>query len=85
MFVSSVWFVCLALVLYGAWKLLRISRCDSRLPPGMHSLSAVEQEKKLSVNPGPPTLPIVGNEHLIPKFNAHFMYLWKFITGYAHN
>ncbi|KAI0911773.1 cytochrome P450 oxidoreductase [Ustulina deusta] len=51
-----VWVVCLVVVLFGAWSLLRTNHRDSRLPPG------------------PPTLPIVGNEHLIPKSNAHFIF-----------
>ncbi len=68
-----VWVVCLVVVLFGAWSLLRTNHRDSRLPPGMHNSSFIEQEKKLSVSLGPPTLPIVGNEHLIPKSNAHFM------------
>ncbi|KAI1824706.1 cytochrome P450 oxidoreductase [Xylaria intraflava] len=62
----------------------QLSRIASQIPPSVwggvlvlaflaYKLSRVGQRDS-KMPPGPPTRPIVGNEHLIPKSNAHFIF-----------
>lgn len=77
-FFTAVSATCVVLAIYWSYQLLRLSRRDPRMPPGNFRPSTALSGRLslitlLKATLGPPTIPIIGNEHLIPKANAHFM------------
>lgn len=53
------------------------------LPPGKHSPAAGCPNRVDDII-GPPTLPIIGNLHQLPRSGAHFQYYKTSCTGAIH-
>lgn len=60
-------------VLATVCKLLKLGQRDPGMPTGKLSPIQNLPAHSDSIPSGPPTKPIVGNEHLIPRNNAHIM------------
>ncbi len=68
--------IIIALMFVGtAHTVLTLGRREKHLPPGgLYSLANMEDDADCPrLTPvGPPTKPVIGNAHLIPRKGAHF-------------
>ena len=68
-------------ILYGLFRVLSIGRRGRRLPPGSFCACGVQGPllyADIEMSSGPPTVPILGNEHQIPAADGHFLYVVTF-------
>lgn len=72
------------------YKVLTIGRRDRNLPSRRWSRATVcrigsthRSDLKMLLT-GPPTLPIIGNAHLIPRKGAHFVYECYYLVRPKH-
>lgn len=63
-----------SVLLYTIFSLFRVGRRSYGLPPGNSYPDLALREKRLTLGKGPPTVPLLGNEHQIPRSDGHFMY-----------
>lgn len=59
-------------LLYGVYRILSIGRRGRKLPPGNFALFKCEKYGLVTII-GPPTVPILGNEHQNPAADGHFL------------
>ena len=63
-----------SVLLYTLFSLFRVGRRSHGLPPGNSDHGLTLTNIVLTLGEGPPTVPLLGNEHQIPKSDGHFVY-----------
>lgn len=63
-----------SVLLYTLFSLFRVGRRSHGLPPGDSNPNLTLRDIGLTLGKGPPTVPLLGNEHQIPKSDGHFVY-----------
>lgn len=63
-----------SILLYTLFSLFRVGRRSHGLPPGDSNPNLTLRDIRLTLGKGPPTVPLLGNEHQIPKADGHFVY-----------
>lgn len=63
-----------SVLLYTLFSLFRVGRRSHGLPPGDSNPHLTLRDIGLTLGEGPPTVPLLGNEHQIPKSDGHFVY-----------
>ncbi len=66
-----------SVLLYTLFSLFRVGRRGHGLPPGDSDSNLALRDVGLTPDKGPPTVPLLGNEHQIPKSDGHFVYAWS--------
>lgn len=69
-----------SVLLYTLFSLFRVGRRSHGLPPGNSNQNLTLSNIGLTLGEGPPTVPLLGNEHQIPKSDGHFVYALTFFS-----
>lgn len=67
-----------SVLLYSLISLFFVGRRSHGLPPGRPNQNPALRSVGLTAVEGPPTVPLLGNEHQIPKSDGHFLYALSF-------
>ena len=70
-----------SVLLYTLFSLFRVGRRSHGLPPGNSNQKLTLSNIGLTLRKGPPTVPLLGNEHQIPKSDGHFVYASNVFSG----